>query len=107
VELTTRNGQILKGMLRGVSENRLWVYDDRMAIPMGRTEIRSVRSRSRWMGALIGLAIGAGGGAIYGAKSAHRPLEGADLFGLLGAAVGACIGVNRTIYDGGPATTRR
>ena len=102
VELTTRSGQSLKGTLQSIREGRLWLYDERNMVPIRRTEIRRVGSRSHWMGALIGLAIGAGGGAIYGAKSAHRPLEGVDLFGFAGAIVGGCIGLNRTIYDNRP-----
>ena len=110
VELTTRSGQIIRGTLQEVGEDRLSVDEARNAIQIGRTEVRRITSRSHWMGALIGLAIGGGGGAIYGARSpghtatwnqsaADAAAEGGGIFGLVGALGGAVIGIERTIYD--------
>ena len=110
VELTTRSGQMLQGTLQEVDGERLWLAESRNAIQISRTEIRRVSFRSHWMGALAGLGIGAGGGAAYGAATANpskgkaqgvgaNAAEGAGIFGLMGAAAGAIIGIPRTIYE--------
>jgi small nuclear ribonucleoprotein (snRNP)-like protein len=112
VEVRTRSGQSLTGTLRQANE-RFIALKDTSAIQIGRAEIRRVTWRSPAMGALIGLAIGAGGGAAYAAATAgsdshdgnKRPgpgasaIEGGGKFGLIGTLAGAIIGKEMTIYE--------
>ena len=93
--------------------NASFALKDTSAIQIGRAEIRRVTWRSPARGALIGLALGAGGGAAYGAATAgsdahdgkKRPgpgasaIEGAGILGLIGTLAGAVIGKEVTIYE--------
>ena len=102
VELTTRSGQTLRGVLQGMDGERLWLDEARNALQIGRTEIRRVTWRSRRLGALIGLGIGAGAGA------ALYENHDFDITALLGTAAGAIVGMERTIYDSAsPSQTGR
>jgi small nuclear ribonucleoprotein (snRNP)-like protein len=112
VQVSTRSGQALTGTLRKADVRSITLVNT-SAVRIGRAEIRRVTRRSAGMGALMGLAIGAGGGAVYGAATTNaaqpgehkRPgrgdsaIEGAGIFGLMGALAGALIGKEMTIYD--------
>jgi small nuclear ribonucleoprotein (snRNP)-like protein len=108
VELTTRGGQSLKGTLREANQYYVHLDETKSAVRISRDEIERITWRSRGLGALIGLAIGAGGGATFGAYS-NRMADaggtrgeaagtGVGLFGPLGAAAGGIIGAERTLY---------
>lgn len=110
VEVSTRNGQVLRGTLHEVGEEFLWVDEARNAIQVDRAEVRRVTRRSHGMGALIGLAAAGGGGAVYGARTpghtatwnqgaGDAAAEAGGIFGLIGALVGGIIGIERTIYN--------
>jgi hypothetical protein len=107
VELTTRGGQSLKGTVRVANRHYVLLDESKSAVRISRDEIERITWRSRGLGALIGLAIGAAGGAIVGAcvnlggDAPRRASEGigVELFGLLGAAAGGIIGVEKTLYE--------
>lgn len=103
--LVVRNdGKSHSGKLEQVSGDTLTVTNQQQSILIRRDDIRHVYSqtgRSRKRGALWGLAIGAGGGAVIGAASTHSCTnciisisrgEGAAIGAAAGAAVGTLVG---------------
>lgn len=108
VELNTRGGQSFKGTLREANQYYVRLDETKSAVRISRDEIERITWRSGGLGALIGLAIGAGGGATVGANinligdtgvtRGQSAGTGGVLFGLLGAAAGGIIGAERTLY---------
>lgn len=98
-------GAVDKGKVGQVAE--MTTRDGHRIIP--RDEIQRITWRSRKLGALIGLGIGAGGATAFAtaASAGTKPVDlsrrGAIVvsgigYGLVGAAAGAVIGVERTLY---------
>ena len=109
VELTTRSGQSLKGTLQEVNSYYIYLDETQNAVRIPRNDIQRITWRSRKMGALLGLGVGAAAGTAVGSSvnlfhdtgvtRAQSAGAGAYLFGLLGAAAGAIGGVERTLYE--------
>lgn len=93
VRVSTTSGLAMAGTLRKVDERFVWL-ENKDTIEIRRAELQRVTYCSHWMGALIGLAIGAGAGAAIDKNHDF------DIPGVLGAIAGGIIGVRRTIYDG-------
>jgi small nuclear ribonucleoprotein (snRNP)-like protein len=108
VELTTRGGQSLKGTLREANEYWVDLDETKSTVRIPRDDIQRITWRSRGLGALIGLGIGAGGGIALGASHClicdsgatrgGNAAVGGIFFGLLGTAAGGIIGAGRTLY---------
>ncbi|MCX6626202.1 MAG: hypothetical protein NTW28_01045 [Candidatus Solibacter sp.] len=118
VQAATRSGLTLTGTLRQ-ADGRSIELTETNAVQIGRAEIRRVTSRSHGRGALIGLAIGAGGGVALAGVGAvvsgtdkntvHKgesagvfAFEAATVFGIIGAFFGATNGKEMTIYNSAP-----
>ena len=102
VELNTRGGQSFKGTLREANQYYVRLDETKGFVRISRGEIQRITYRSGGLGALLGLAAGGGGGFALGAsqKSSHgeASVGGGILGGLAGTAVGAMIGVERSVY---------
>jgi len=114
VTIELRDGRVLKGTIQGVTPDGLDFADSRKdagaIVRLNRQDIRRIRQRVHGRAALIGAGIGAG--AVYGAASwsseengvptkhsrGDRAIEGAAIFGIIGACVMAIVGVQRTVY---------
>lgn len=121
VTIDLRDGRALKGTIQSVTAESLGFLSNKSMQPadtggivrLNRQEIRRIRRRVHGRAALIGAGIGAGAGAAYGAASwssevngvptkhsqGGHAIEGAAIFGVIGACVMAIVGVQRTLYD--------
>jgi hypothetical protein len=108
VALNDRKGRLIEGTVREVRGSEISVDQFTSTRWVARAEIQRITWKSRGMGALAGLGIGAGGGMIWGAAAPPVHDSGAStsgnvvgcaaVLGVLGAAVGAVVGVERVLY---------
>jgi len=101
-----RNGEQRKGAFVRAEESGIIIQTKNdHSMQIDRNEILRINWRSWKKGALIGLGIGAGGGAAYfGARPfydftrSESAKAGAGLFGLIGFLIGASAGKEQTVY---------
>jgi hypothetical protein len=111
IKVLLQMGEELKGEFVEADANGILLrikFDKSMNISKG--EILRISRRSGGRAALIGLGIGAGAGAGIGASGimfkgdtglnrSEAAAGGAVLFGLIGAAAGGIIGMDKTVYE--------
>jgi hypothetical protein len=108
ITLHLHDGRQLKGRFVEADTASATLLANGKTVRIGKDEIRRISRRSRGLGALIGMGIGAGGGIAIGANHCLVCDSGASrsgnaagvgiLLGGLGAAAGGIIGAGRTIY---------
>jgi hypothetical protein len=114
VRVNLITGQTHSGVIVAVGPESLTLLQDRTAVQVERKEIASVVRKMRLKGALIGGAIGGGIGVALGAGVAGSVLDTKSpntsdrrysaggfgiLMGGLGAAIGAVVGRQETLYS--------
>jgi hypothetical protein len=107
IEVVDMNLKLLKGTFVNVSDAAIFLRTDASEIAIDRANVLRVSARGdkRGRNALIGLAIGAAGGAALGVGIMEREsgyggaVAGTTaLFGAVGAGVGAACRGSRTVY---------